>query len=231
MITNQQMASTNASFIPVSSSISNMGTTVNYSLIPTSTINAMQSSIPVSGNWIQSSGNLGTFATMTTPMVTGIQSSWNPMISASQFSQPSINFSTSPVISTTPVISAGQFNQLGSGWTGMTNFAPVAISGNVIAQPSVDISETSSDVVVTAYVSNVPLNNLSLNVTDNSLTISGTAWTGTNNLVINRTVALPTSIRAEAVDANLQSSGVLEIRLPKSDKISRKRTTINQESK
>ena len=96
-------------------------------------------------------------------------------------------------------------------------------------QPSVDISETSSDVMVAAYLSDAALNNVNLNVTDNSVTISASAWTGSGHVVVNRTIALPTSIRAESVDASFLS-GVLEIRLPKVDKGMRTRTTITPET-
>ena len=47
-------------------------------------------------------------------------------------------------------------------------------------------------------------------------------------MVINRTIALPTSIRAESVDASMQNSGVLEIRLPKMEKGVRTRTAVTQ---
>ena len=118
-----------------------------------------------------------------------------------------------------PSISAAQFGQMTSG-----TFFGAMTRGMV--QPSVDISETSSDVIVTAYVANANVNDLRLNVTEDSVTISASAWTGAENLVLNRTVALPTAIRAEACDANLQS-GVLEIRCPKADKNLRTRTTIS----
>lgn len=139
-------------------------------------------------------------------------------------------WSTIPYNTLQPVITAGQFNQPVSG-TMFTYGQPWSfIAGNwsPMVQPTVDISETSSDVVVSAYVPSVNLNNLSLNVTENSVTISASAWTGSQNVVINRTVALPTSIRAESVDASMQNSGVLEIRLPKVEKGVRNRTAITQ---
>lgn len=119
-------------------------------------------------------------------------------------------------------VTAGQFGQNISG-----SFVGGLSRGMI--QPSVDISETSSDVMVAAYLSDAVLNDINLNVTDNSVTISASAWTGYEHLVLNRTVALPTSIRAESVDASFQS-GVLEIRLPKADKGVRTRTTITPDT-
>lgn len=136
------------------------------------------------------------------------------------YSIPQTTFATP--VSYYPTISAGQFGQVTSG-----SFIGWPTRGMV--QPSVDISETSSDVIVSAYVSNVNMNDLRLNVTENSITISASAWTGNEHLVLNRTVALPTSIRAEAVDASLQS-GVLEIRLPKTERFNRTRTTLSPET-
>lgn len=131
-----------------------------------------------------------------------------------------------------PAINAGYstpYSGMSSGNSNFYGFCPTSYNSTVIAQPSVDISETTSDVCVTAYIPNVALNDVNLSVTDNSVTISATAWTGVQNVVFNRTVALPTSIHAEAVDANMQS-GVLEIRLPKAEKVLRKRNTISQDN-
>ncbi len=139
-------------------------------------------------------------------------------------------WSTVPYSTVQPVITAGQYNQPMSGAMFGYNQPQHFIQSHwsTMIQPSVDISETSSDVVVSAYVPSVNLNNLSLNVTENSVTISASAWTGNQNVVINRTVALPTSIRAESVDASMQNSGVLEIRMPKAEKNVRNRTTATQ---
>jgi HSP20 family protein len=129
-----------------------------------------------------------------------------------------------------PIITAGYYNQPISGSMWLYGQPQHFLPGqwSTMIQPTVDISETSSDVVVSAYVPSVNPNNLSLNVTENSVTISASAWTGSHNVVINRTVALPTSIRAESVDASMQNSGVLEIRLPKVEKSVRNRTAVTQ---
>lgn len=113
-----------------------------------------------------------------------------------------------------PSVSAGQFGLLNSGsYNNMSNIT----RRSVTIQPSVDISETSSDIVVSAFVTNGVTNDLSLNVKEDSLTITGSVWTGNDTFIISRTVPLTTSVRAEAVDATLHS-GVLEIRLPKTER-------------
>jgi len=189
-------------FTPVSRTFSNMGTSVSYSLIPTASVNASSygqlSNVNAYSQNLMGSGQFG--GNYTHP-------NWN-------------------VIGYTPMVSAGQYNQMLSG----SFIHPLSqFTGNRIVQPGVDISETASDVVITASVSNLGINNLSLNATENSVTISGTAWTGNESIVLNRTVALPTSIRAESIDANFQS-GVLEIRCPKHEKFMRQRTTISTDS-
>jgi HSP20 family molecular chaperone IbpA len=188
---------------PVASNFSGAGTTVTYSL-QTTNVNAFNSSSTSSGNWVNpQKWNAQNFATNYTANSSG------------QFGQtPNYVYD----------ISAGQFGQIASG---SFMCGQSAYSRGMI-QPSVDISESSSDVMVAAYLSDAALNDISLNVTENSVTISASAWTGKDHLVLNRTVALPTSIRAESVDASLQS-GVLEIRLPKADKCLRTRTTITPE--
>ncbi|SPF50580.1 heat shock protein, HSP20 family [Candidatus Desulfosporosinus infrequens] len=184
---------------PVASNFSGAGTTVTYGLQSTN-VNAFNTGSTSSGMWVN-------------------PQKWNTQTLANNYSgNSSGQFSQTPNFVYN--VSAGQFGQ--------------TVSGNCIyskgmLQPSVDISETSSDVMVAAYLSNAVLNDISLNVTDNSVTISASAWTGNEHLVLNRTIALPTSIRAESVDASFQS-GVLEIRLPKADKGVRTRTTITPDT-
>jgi HSP20 family molecular chaperone IbpA len=189
---------------PIASNFSGVGTTVTYGL-QTSGVNAFNSGSTSSGMWVNPQRwNLQNFTNNYTGVASG------------QFAQtPNYVYG----------VTAGQFGQTASG-----NFigGQSAYSRGMI-QPSVDISETSSDVMVAAYLSDAVLNDISLNVTENSVTISASAWTGNEHLVLNRTIALPTSIRAESVDASLQS-GVLEIRLPKADKGVRTKTTITPET-
>jgi HSP20 family molecular chaperone IbpA len=99
-------------------------------------------------------------------------------------------------------------------------------SSSGMAQMRVDLSETNNDVVVAAELPNISLNDLNLTVTDDSLTISATAWSGNQTTSLFRTIALPTSIRSEQVEATY-ANGILEIRAPKSDVLSRRRVKIN----
>ena len=99
---------------------------------------------------------------------------------------------------------------------------------STLFQPVVDISETSSDIVVSAHFSNIELNDMNLNVTEDSVTLSAYVWDGFEDVMMTRTIPLPTSIRAEAVDAGIQN-GIVEIRLPKTEKVSRHRTNVGQE--
>jgi HSP20 family molecular chaperone IbpA len=189
---------------PVASNFSGAGTTVTYGL-QTSGVNAFNSGNTSSGVWVN-------------PQRWNLQNFTNNYngVSSGQFAQaPNYVYG----------VTAGQFGQTASG----TFIGAQAAYSRGMIQPSVDISETSSDVMVAAYLSDAVLNDISLNVTENSVTISASAWTGNEHLVLNRTIALPTSIRAESVDACLQS-GVLEIRLPKADKGVRTKTTITPET-
>ena len=184
---------------PVSSNFSGVGTTVTYGLQNTN-VNSLSSGGTSSGMWVNP--NKFNFS--------------NIGISSGQFGQtPNYVYG----------VSAGQFAQTASG----SFIGGQSVYSRGMIQPSVDISETSSDVMVAAYLSDAVLNDISLNVTENSVTISASAWTGNEHLVLNRTIALPTSIRAESVDASLQS-GVLEIRLPKADKGVRTKTTITPDT-
>ncbi|WP_368490636.1 Hsp20/alpha crystallin family protein [Clostridium sp. BJN0013] len=151
------------------------------------------------------------------PMQSGVNNFYNtPHAMETQM----INCGASPhQMITTPCTLSYQGIQMGSGnFNNMIYHHPVIRS--IMVQPTIDISETSSDIMISAYVSDAPVNDLNLNVSNDSLTISGTLLNGDNQLVLNRTVPLSTSVRAEAVEATLQS-GVLEIRLPKSEKFSR----------
>ncbi|MCY6371824.1 Hsp20/alpha crystallin family protein [Clostridium ganghwense] len=103
--------------------------------------------------------------------------------------------------------------------TVVSSTSPTAITSGITSfvYPTVDISETSSDIVVSAYVGNRNVDDVSLSVAEDSLTISGSTNALTGIQVFNRTVALSTIIRADLADATLKS-GILEIRLPKIEK-------------
>jgi HSP20 family molecular chaperone IbpA len=194
-------------FIPVSTNMSNVGTTVAYSLNPTSTVNAANTNMNIASGMVANTINQGLVA-YNQPQFVG-----HPVVSASNYNQ----------------LQSGGFLQgqmiQPQGHMGATQNYYVR---SLVVQPSIDISETASDLVVTACVGNLGINDMNLNVTDNSVSISGSAWTGTENLILNRTIPLPTSVRAESIDANLQS-GILEIRCPKVEKQVRQRTIMNGE--
>ncbi|MFL0196808.1 Hsp20/alpha crystallin family protein [Clostridium sp. WILCCON 0269] len=181
-------------------------------------VNAQQLKfIPMSSN-ISNSGAAVNYGITAYP---GLNNTFGtPQAMANQMINSQIGLSPYQMV-TTPYIFASQANQMASGvFNNMICHHHHPMIHSITVQPTIDISETSSDIMVSAYVSNSAINDLKLNVTDDSLTISGTLLNGSNQFVLNRTIPLSTSIRAEAVDATLQS-GVLEIRLPKSEKSNR----------
>ena len=99
-----------------------------------------------------------------------------------------------------------------------------AVSG--LAQPRIELAETSNDVIVTADLPNVDPNNIYVTVTDDSLSISALAHLGGITSSLFRTVALPTSVRSEHLDISF-TNGTLECRLPKSDFAARRRVKVN----
>lgn len=199
-------------FSPTTSSFTNTGTTVTYRMTSQSNVNACGFNQSQSGQFLSSGQNQQ-------------QRFQEAFINPMGWNHLRLNYmgqNMSGLNGYRPMISAAGFNQQGSGNMMVAGqYMPQEINQlqqNIVAQPGIDISETSSDVIVSAFVPNLPINDMSLNVTENSVTISGTAWTGNQNLILNRTVALPTTVRAESVDANL-SSGILEIRLPKIERV------------
>ncbi len=94
------------------------------------------------------------------------------------------------------------------------------------AQPRVELAETNSDVVITAELPNVDPNNIYLTATDDSISISALSHIGGSSSSLHRTVALPTIVRSEHIEANY-SNGTLECRIPKSDFVSRRRVKVN----
>jgi len=138
------------------------------------------------------------------PLTTGISALGTPVV-------------TSPVLAqqafANPFVGSGVMNLNTLGTTGLT-------------QMRVDLAETNSDVVIAAELPNVSLNDLSLTVTDDSMSISATAFAGTGTTALYRTIALPTTIRAEQVEATY-ANGILEIRAPKSDVVSRRKVKVS----
>jgi HSP20 family protein len=113
-----------------------------------------------------------------------------------------------------PAMASGQFN------------LNTIQSSNGLAQMRVDLAETNSDVVVAAELPNVNLNDMILTITDDSVSISATAWSGYGATNLFRTIALPTTIKSEQVDATY-ANGILEIRAPKSDVTTRRKIKVN----
>ncbi|MCY6371823.1 Hsp20/alpha crystallin family protein [Clostridium ganghwense] len=84
--------------------------------------------------------------------------------------------------------------------------------------PAIELSETSSDLVVSACLGNERIDDVSLSVVDDSLTLSGVVTNMNGSQRFNRVVALPTLVKADLVDARIES-GIVEIRLPKVEKL------------
>ncbi|MCK8816693.1 Hsp20/alpha crystallin family protein [Natroniella sulfidigena] len=95
-----------------------------------------------------------------------------------------------------------------------------------IFQPSIDISETQNDLVVACSMQNANPNNIDLTATEDSVSISAQSFIGNQTSSLHRTIPLPTTIRAEAIDASY-SNGVLRIRMPKRETSARKQLQVN----
>jgi HSP20 family molecular chaperone IbpA len=163
---------------------------------------------------------------------TGI-TAWNPMIAGAGIS------AYNPALTTTLAQSMIPSSGI-SAWSPMINpmqtmstaMAPLSMGLNTIqassglAQMRVDLHETNSDVVIAAELPNVSLNDLNLTVTDDSLSISAMAFAGNRATSLFRTLALPTSIKSEQVEATY-ANGILEIRAPKSDVVTRRKVKVN----
>lgn len=122
-----------------------------------------------------------------------------------------------------PIWSSQAFN---SGITSGNFNMNSILSSTGIAQMRVDLAETNSDVVVAAELPNVSLNDMILTVTDDSVSITATAWVGSSATSLYRTIALPTTIKSEQVEATY-SNGILEVRAPKSDVVTRRKIKVN----
>lgn len=163
----------------------------------------------------------------------GLNIGWNPLLASQAYN---------------PAFSSGMFNQGQAAFnpyfhtqawsnqlasqafnpamsSGQLNFNAIA-SSTGIAQMRVDLAETNSDVVVAAELPNVSLNDMIITVTDDSLSISATAWSGSYATNLYRTIALPTTIKSEQVEATY-ANGILEVRAPKSDVVTRRKIKVN----
>jgi HSP20 family molecular chaperone IbpA len=184
----------------------NIPTSFNYGFAPTGagTWQGLTNATGV-GAW-QGLTNTG-LGTMNTGLMgispmTGFQSSINPAATAFQSAyNPTLN------------------------WGGLATQGAFVSTG--LTQPRVDLSETNSDVVVAAELPNINPNNLSLTVTDDSITISASTIGigGISGTSIYRTVSLPTDVRAEHCSASY-NNGILEVRCPKADLSTRRRIQV-----
>ena len=155
-----------------------------------------------------------------TPSGNAINYSFNPASAAMQsgaFGLPAASMAWG--MASNPLIASGVWNPA------LASFGGIQSSVGMV-QPRIELAETNTDIVVTAELPNVNLNDLKLTVTDDSLSIAATALVGGVATSLYRTVALPTTIRAEHCDASY-SNGILEARLPKSDFSTRRRIRVN----
>ncbi len=225
---NQVVATTlgyqsSATAFPVSIRPSLHGNTVTYSFNPLWSQSIAWNPNPLISSAVANPMFNQQLAWNVNPMITtsGI-SAWSPAIQPTTqaflpasnlvsnwelVANPSLGLVTSPVQFVSPM-----------------SFNTIQSSG--LAQMRVDLHETNSDVIVVAELPNVNLNDLNLTVTDDSLSISATAFAGNRATSLFRTVALPTSVKAEQVEATY-SNGILEIRAPKSDVTTRRKVKVN----
>lgn len=203
-----------ATAFPVSMRTNLQGNAVTYSFNPMlaqnpflsqAYVNPMLSSAAISYSPALTSG-MWSF----NPALASTAWAYNPIISTGFMHGAGMLGAPIPAASMNPMV--GQFTGIQSS----TGMVPMRI----------DLSETNSDVVVAAELPNVNLNDLHLTVTDDSLSISAMAWVGNQATSLFRTIALPTSIKAEQVEATY-SNGILEIRAPKADISARRRVRIN----
>ncbi|MEW6183910.1 MAG: Hsp20/alpha crystallin family protein [Bacillota bacterium] len=167
------------------------------------------------------------------PAILSGLTAWNnpALLNAAIMNQPITTAAISPLATAAwnnpfinPAIQQGFINPFLSGQIGIQGTAIQASTG--LAQMRVDLHETNSDVIVAAELPNVSLNDLNLTVTDDSISISATAFAGAQATSLFRTVALPSSIKAEQVEATY-ANGILEVRAPKSDVVTRRRVKVN----
>ncbi len=156
-------------------------------------------------------------------------------IQASAFPQTAISYGFNPNLGlqTTSPIFAGQLTQ-GSNLMQQQMLNVSSLTSGIrssagFAEPRVELAETNNDVIVTAELPNVDPNNIYLIVTDDSISISAQAHSGGISSSVHRTVALPTHVKSEFIDASY-TNGILECRLPKSDLAARRRVKVNPTS-
>ncbi|MEW6171531.1 MAG: Hsp20/alpha crystallin family protein [Bacillota bacterium] len=218
---------TSAAAFPVSIRPSLQGNTVVYAFNPAAS-QAMAIN-PIATQAMSLAYNpaiLSGLAAWNNPALLGATAWTNPAIgtgAVSPFINPAATAWSNPFIN--PAIQQGFVNPFLSGQMMGIPGATIQSSAG-LAQMRVDLHETNSDVIVAAELPNISLNDLNLTVTDDSISISATAFAGAQATSLFRTVALPSSIKAEQVEATY-ANGILEIRAPKSDVVTRRRVKVN----
>lgn len=120
---------------------------------------------------------------------------------------------------------SGFINQMGQNQNQNQNGQGISMIQTNLVQPRVEIAETNSEVVLSCELPYADPNNLNLSVSEDSVSIQAFSSQGTYN----RTVSLPTDVRAESTEATF-TNGVLEVRLPKVNQARRKvNINVNQQ--
>ena len=225
---------TGATAFPVSIRPGLQGNTVTYAFNPLFGQSAAWSLNPaIAGTAVNPLLNQSLALSWNPVMASAAMTPWNPMISTAGINALNPAFSTAMAQNIFPGTGISAWNPAINQVQAMSAaLNPVSMGINTIqstsglAQMRVDLHETNSDVVVAAELPNVSLNDLNLTVTDDSLSISATAFAGNRSTSLFRTVALPTSIKSEQVEATY-ANGILEIRAPKSDVVARRKVKVN----
>lgn len=210
------------------------GNTVTYAFNPLLSQSAAWAMNPAMAGTAAWGMNPAMVSTSANPFINqSLAWAWNPMVSSTGISalNPALGTALaqnvlpgSGISSWNPVLSPIQ--AIGQALSPATVGINTIQSSTGLAQMRVDLHETNSDIVVAAELPNVSLNDLNLTVTDDSVSISATAFAGNRATSLFRTVALPTSIKSEQVEATY-ANGILEIRAPKSDVTTRRKVKVN----
>jgi HSP20 family protein len=104
--------------------------------------------------------------------------------------------------------------------------------------PALDLSETADGYTVELAVPGMSADDLQINIENNVLTIKGEARKESEDRQRNyhrverrfgsfqRTVALPTTVKADAISASL-TNGILRLDIPKAEEVKPRRITVN----
>jgi HSP20 family protein len=112
-----------------------------------------------------------------------------------------------------------------------------AETGSMLRMPAVDVFEEKDDVVIKAEIPGLSKEDISVQVTDSTLTIKGEKKREEEVKEddfyrcersfgsFTRAVALPCDVKADQVKASFKN-GVLEVRMPKTDEAKKKAITV-----